>query len=264
MTAMGRRKKRSEAQKKQMEDCRQTRHLPDPQENSLSPEKSRLKRMVLNLSAKVNVLEPKAEKYKKGVRNGTRKIGRLEKKVISLQGSVENLASKLTAAEKARNYIANLFARYRHDAATKENETQMEFERLHWELAVMKEREKKREQMLKESRRLIRVLKAHVKRASEKHTKALEKAKANSLMRTVRLRQKGVYIAKARALVHLLVRNGCSKAKIGVMVRDIGKLFGLTIVDIMSRRTVSRIILEGAVAAKMQLGFEMAHTPGMF
>ncbi len=46
------------------------------------------------------------------------------------------------------------------------------------------------------------------------------------------------------------------------MVKDVGNVLGVYIVDILSHRTVSRIILEGLVAVKMQIGFEIAHTQG--
>ncbi|KAJ7588294.1 hypothetical protein C8J56DRAFT_785716, partial [Mycena floridula] len=69
---------------------------------------------------------------------------------------------------------------------------------------------------------------------------------------------KGVFTSKAQALVHMPIKHGCLQAKVGVTIRDLGKLFGADFGPAMSHSTVQHIIMEGMVAAKVQLGFEIA------
>ncbi|KAJ7573713.1 hypothetical protein C8J56DRAFT_804160, partial [Mycena floridula] len=72
----------------------------------------------------------------------------------------------------------------------------------------------------------------------------------------------GIYTEKFRALARLLVQNGCLANKVGLMIKAVSKSLGLRISLTMSSRTVHRAILEGGIAGKLQLAFEISHTPG--
>ncbi|KAJ7585750.1 hypothetical protein C8J56DRAFT_862229 [Mycena floridula] len=79
----------------------------------------------------------------------------------------------------------------------------------------------------------------------------------------MRMKEKGIYTEKFRALARLLVQNGCSANKVGLMIRAVTKSLGLQMSSkfTMSSRTVRRAILEGGIAGKLQLAFEISHTP---
>ena len=77
------------------------------------------------------------------------------------------------------------------------------------------------------------------------------------------LLHKGVYTEKTRALIKLLVQAGCSQAYVGEVIHEVFRTAGISVRGNVSRRTVSRVILEGYVAAKIQLGFEMDKADSM-
>ncbi|THU99325.1 hypothetical protein K435DRAFT_777007 [Dendrothele bispora CBS 962.96] len=52
--------------------------------------------------------------------------------------------------------------------------------------------------------------------------------------------------------------------KVGKLIRCIGHTFGVEIEDEMSRRTVSRANLEGGVAARLQVAYEVLNTNGEY
>ncbi|KAJ4484512.1 hypothetical protein C8R41DRAFT_921591 [Lentinula lateritia] len=60
-----------------------------------------------------------------------------------------------------------------------------------------------------------------------------------------------------------MVLSGYSWKQVGGLIQRIGHTFGLNLTSEMSRRTVSRAILEGGVAVKLQMGYEILNTPGM-
>jgi hypothetical protein len=72
----------------------------------------------------------------------------------------------------------------------------------------------------------------------------------------------GVYSSKCRQLARAMVLSGCSREKVGRLMRLIGETFGIKLTYTMSRRTVSRTVLEGGVAAKIQIAHELLTTEG--
>ncbi|THU82734.1 hypothetical protein K435DRAFT_690953 [Dendrothele bispora CBS 962.96] len=103
---------------------------------------------------------------------------------------------------------------------------------------------------------MIRALKARCARIPER----LERAR-QSLPHLSRLKHKRTYTPQIRALAHQLARFGCARSKIGTIIKNTAALFGVQLKGTMSRRTVGRAILEGWVAAQVQLGYEMSKTP---
>ncbi|KAJ7289904.1 hypothetical protein C8J57DRAFT_1046809 [Mycena rebaudengoi] len=99
-------------------------------------------------------------------------------------------------------------------------------------------------------------------RAVRSRCKAVEKAR--SAVQTARAKKSrrlvasGVYTADARAMARMLVKAGCSQGKVGEVVRYVAKKAGLDVKGNMSRWTVQRALMEGGVAARIQLGFEMS------
>ncbi|KAJ6509747.1 hypothetical protein DFH09DRAFT_1100683 [Mycena vulgaris] len=61
-------------------------------------------------------------------------------------------------------------------------------------------------------------------------------------------------------MARVKVDAGCARAKVGPLMTKIGSIFGVKISKsrVMSRRTVGRAILEGGIAACMQLTHELS------
>ncbi|KIY63712.1 hypothetical protein CYLTODRAFT_381837 [Cylindrobasidium torrendii FP15055 ss-10] len=70
--------------------------------------------------------------------------------------------------------------------------------------------------------------------------------------------EKGVYTTGTRALVRELRSCGCSRANIGRAIAACGRAAQLTLVGNVSRRTATRSIKEGGIAAKVQIGYEVS------
>ncbi|THV05639.1 hypothetical protein K435DRAFT_647075 [Dendrothele bispora CBS 962.96] len=95
-------------------------------------------------------------------------------------------------------------------------------------------------------------------------TRSIVKSKSR-IPNLLRLKQKGpgrggIYSKDARKLAREMVAAGCSRQKVGTLIKNVGATFGIEIKSTMSRCTVSRAVLEGGVAAKMQIGYEMLQT----
>jgi hypothetical protein len=72
-----------------------------------------------------------------------------------------------------------------------------------------------------------------------------------------KLLHKGVYTEKTRNLIWLLVQAGCSRESVGQIIQAVFDSAGISVKGNISRRTVSRVVLEGYYAAQVQLGYEM-------
>lgn len=71
---------------------------------------------------------------------------------------------------------------------------------------------------------------------------------------------RGAYTPVSRAVARILVKAGCSYDHIGSVIAKVCKAAGIEVKGKMSRRTASRCVGEGGIAAKLQIGYEMAHT----
>jgi hypothetical protein len=101
-------------------------------------------------------------------------------------------------------------------------------------------------------------------RMPEIKAKAIKCAKdyANKENRTYKLLQKGVYSPQSRELARTLVAAGCSREYVAKVIKAVCKNAGVTVHGSMSRRTVSRAVLEGGIAAQIQIGYELAQADG--
>ncbi len=102
--------------------------------------------------------------------------------------------------------------------------------------------------------KMIRCLKAQVSRFPARLSKARQKRKNSP--NGARFKERS-YAPQLRALAHQLVQSGCTHGKVGHLIKKTAFVFGIQIDHAMSRRTVSRAVLKGWVASRMQLGYEM-------
>ncbi|KAJ7588757.1 hypothetical protein C8J56DRAFT_889521 [Mycena floridula] len=108
------------------------------------------------------------------------------------------------------------------------------------------------------SRKLVHALKARCYQAANTMAKVKSKQQTPTV---AHLKTKGAFTEKFQSLARTLVRNGCSANKVGPMMQAVGKALGISVSVAMSSRTVRRTILEGGIAAKLQLAYEVSHAP---
>ncbi|KIK96708.1 hypothetical protein PAXRUDRAFT_137914, partial [Paxillus rubicundulus Ve08.2h10] len=100
-------------------------------------------------------------------------------------------------------------------------------------------------------------------------SKALGRVVARSRMKPKKsparqLYSKGIYTATFRAIARRLVLAGCSQKSVGPAIQAILKALDMPVGKrCMSNRTVQRAVLEGGVAAKMQIGHEIVGTSSL-
>ncbi|KAF8202587.1 hypothetical protein K438DRAFT_1757917 [Mycena galopus ATCC 62051] len=114
---------------------------------------------------------------------------------------------------------------------------------------------------LKVLRGKVKALQQRVKWAAGTLSRSIARAKSGSLLS--RVTEKGVYTTHARKLARIMVDSGCARGKVGTLMERIGQIFGVHINRKMSRRTVSRAVAEGGIAAKMQSTFELSLNKGI-
>jgi hypothetical protein len=121
-------------------------------------------------------------------------------------------------------------------------------------------------QLLSDSRRKTRALEMKNLRSVRSRDKAREQARiAEKKLKKKNkwsLIEKGKYTAPAKSIARMLHKSGCTQGKVGSVISYIAKHAGLEVEGDMSRRTVQRALIEGGVAARVQLGYEMADADG--
>ncbi|EIN12614.1 hypothetical protein PUNSTDRAFT_42176 [Punctularia strigosozonata HHB-11173 SS5] len=89
---------------------------------------------------------------------------------------------------------------------------------------------------------------------SRLRTRAYQAGKAQEIIsRAQCLKNRGTITESARFLVHELTRLGLPSAHVGEALTIIAEIWGIAILGSISRRSVSRIVLEGLTAAKLQI-----------
>lgn len=116
-------------------------------------------------------------------------------------------------------------------------------------------------------RKLARSFQGKLKRNVVSRARALQLARTTELQ--VRYQESifkdGMYTIQARALARRLIQAGCGERQVGEMMVEFGRMLGIDMdgwEHKMSARTAERSVLEGGVAADMQLGYEMAKNTG--
>jgi hypothetical protein len=195
------------------------------------------------LQHKMECTEVKCSRYYKLLRNERRKNQRLQASKKSLTILITELQSvQLPAAiMEAQRAEERLFA------------VTVSYDRSQSNVTALKA-------TLVSSRQKIRNLQMQCLRAKHSHAQNLikEKEKIRKQSLTYRMLHKGTYLVGIRKLIRALVKSGCSQEHVGPMIRMVGETIGVRVRGKLSRRTVSRCIREGGVAARIQLGYELA------
>ena len=112
-----------------------------------------------------------------------------------------------------------------------------------------------------------KVLRLCDSQAPVQKAKAIEKAVAKATISQssgTHLKEKGVVSDPSRAMVRNLVQLGVPVANVEGAINAVSEQLGVSVQDSLSARTVSRIVLEGGVAAKLQLVHEIQQTDSGF
>lgn len=106
----------------------------------------------------------------------------------------------------------------------------------------------------------VSALQKRNKRSCSALKRSLDREKRQKCTVQLRMKSKGVYTPESRALMRTLVTSGCSQRNIGSVIKSVGSLMGVKLVDTVSRRSVRRALIEGGVASKIQVGYTIAQT----
>jgi hypothetical protein len=104
----------------------------------------------------------------------------------------------------------------------------------------------------------INKLRMRSDRAADSKAKAVEKAvsQVSTATHTYNLKQKGAVTDEARSMVRDLVQLGVPVENVNNVVHVVSEPLGVTVCGDISKRTVSRAVLEGGIAAKIQIAHE--------
>ncbi|KAJ7735672.1 hypothetical protein B0H14DRAFT_3898633, partial [Mycena olivaceomarginata] len=190
------------------------------------------------------------------LRNERRTTQRYAAAKRDLKGEITGLSSALESAEKERALA--IFERDRARASEAQILLRMReiLDHSDTEVARLKN-------LLQRSRQKTRSLQMKALRLQRSHARdklRLKNEKALQSSKSMRwdLTKGGAYTADARAMARELVNAGCSQEKVGSIIQYVGQKAGRSVKKKMSRRTVQRALMEGGVAARIQLAHEMA------
>jgi hypothetical protein len=99
----------------------------------------------------------------------------------------------------------------------------------------------------------------HEKRAKSSLQQTRTALKQKSSMST---KNRHAYTTQYRSLALAFTRAGCVQARIGGLLKRVGRVLGVQIKRSMSRRTVGRVITEAGIKVRLQLAHEMARAKG--
>jgi hypothetical protein len=188
-----------------------------------------------------------------------RKTQRLQRGKIALQKDLKETKSLLSTSHNT----TRLAITDRDNALTAEASAQLAFRRL---LDRSDSDLAKYKRLVDDSRQKIRTLQMKNLRTLRSRDKAHDKAKtaaASAKSKTHwKLMKSGAYTPEARAMARMLVKAGCSQGQVGAVIKYVGKQAGLEVQGKLSRRTVQRALIEGGVALRLQICYEMADADG--
>lgn len=212
-----------------------------------------------HLETRVHDLEEKNKSLFKTARAARRRANRHKISAKAVQRGLdlsqdERMRDMRTELKAANDHATNMLAQLNESIRSCDS---------------LKEDQGKRRLQLQDSRKKIRALQNKCSRAPGILAKAVAKARQKchrdsgiSLHR--KIISKGVYTSEARALMRTLVKSGCAPSMVGKVMRAVGGFAGLRINCTVSRRTIQRAILEGGIAARIQLGYEISQAKGNF
>lgn len=115
---------------------------------------------------------------------------------------------------------------------------------------------KKKISDLSQLRSVLRLARRQNRRRDDLSKRAKNGSRAAKHLVRMHAKSGRAYKVELRAIARVLVSSGCKEGKVGDIMQDIARVFGVDLDRAMSRRTVRRAVLEGLIASQVQLGVE--------
>jgi len=250
-------RRRSATQKEQLKTIHQARgiHLQTPSiRNKENPPKEPAKSCLRNAS------EPVLRDTKNRLINTQRQVQYFKKKSNELREKATVWKEK--AKDTWRRLTDSEMARITAVNTTKKTELALKTEkrsRYNLQQTFTKKHRAQREEVEKYKKRLKRADK--VREGAVKKAESRGKALGQKLAKCPPLFKNHTYSVDARKMMRMLVQSGCARSKVGPILKQLAVQFGGTCGKIPSWRTVSRAVLEGYIAAKMRIAYEIKQSP---
>jgi hypothetical protein len=117
-------------------------------------------------------------------------------------------------------------------------------------------------QQLEESRKRVKKLQMRNLRLQRACSDAKERTYAAA--EASQLFKNSSWTPQAQALTRLFVRSGTARESVGILINAVCKAVGAPVPKKpMCHRTVSRVLIEGGISARIQLGKEMRNAKSM-
>jgi hypothetical protein len=268
-------KKRSQAQKEQLAQVHAKHANSDTPEPSVESLKSSLGSTHKELESanvhlkkaqdQIQTLEEKSKDLYSTLRVERRKIQCTTARKLLLEKQIKLLKSiELPSVKGDAAHAIQLLEETKSENIHLESRLSRLLEKCTLEASHSKQKESDMKAQLVAFKKRTRNLQKRCDRMPEIKARAIKHAKnyADKENRTHKLLHKGVYSPQARELARMLVAAGCSRVYVGEVIKKVCKSAGVTVHGNMSRRTVSRAILEGGIAAQIQIGHELAQADG--
>ncbi|KAJ6451181.1 hypothetical protein C8R45DRAFT_1113723 [Mycena sanguinolenta] len=284
--------KRSLGQREQLTKAQAARHNPEPHISPASqPKKHKLQKDLKKTRQILSDTQERLENTEKRLALTTNRLSQTESTLTILRRNYATLSKRnsdlyrllRTECRKIQRYAETKLAlgtelkeqssllhiaEEDRDAALASRDLVTESENRMRELLNQSDAETARlKSLLHNSRQKIRAIQMQNLRSC--HSRDSARAKAQQALEVSKVktrwnvRKGGTYTADARAMARALVRAGCSQEKVGEMIQYVGRMAGRSVHQRMSRRTVQRALIEGGVAARIQLAHEMSQADGV-
>jgi hypothetical protein len=189
----------------------------------------------------------------------------LEKKIQELKAADLGRYDELKKVTSNASKTIDALLKLEQENSSLHHELLKALERCVTETSEAQEKRAEMSDKLKASRTVTRKLEKQCRQAKAVKERAVQRMKEKiQKERSVHsLFHKGTYTQDTRDLIRLLVQAGCSKEHVGGVICAVLKVARISVKDVVSRRTVSRVIDEGYIAAQIQLGYEMENAKSM-
>jgi hypothetical protein len=84
----------------------------------------------------------------------------------------------------------------------------------------------------------------------------------HSLEKPYSLKENGIFSKQTRTMTHELVKVGVPMEQVGSAVKAVAQGFGVNVKGCISVHSIGHIMLEGGIAAQLQIVHEIEHVPG--
>ena len=206
-----------------------------------------------SLQAQVAVVSDKSDARLKLLQNTRRKLERANKQVHELKYTT------LPAAVQRANRAESDFTQLWKTTAAEITRLKSIIEQQAADITALNSQ-------LKCSRKKIRALQRRCSRAPGTRARTVARAlhAAARKSSTFKLCENGAVNQEVRQMARALVKAGCGQAHVSTVIKQISAGIGVTVTGNISRRTVGRSILEGGIAAELQLAHEIKQTDSKF